>query len=66
MKASTSKSQELLTALYPYFMDIVEQAPQYGSCGIDIVFHAGRPVRIEKKIGISVQPPETQVKRQIA
>jgi hypothetical protein len=67
-----NRDEELLTALTPHIMEIIRQAPRYGSCGIDITFHAGKLVRIEKKVGVSILPnqttptPESQVKSNTA
>jgi hypothetical protein len=39
-------------------LELLQAAPKYGFCGIDIVFHDGRPVKIEKKYGISLKPED--------
>jgi hypothetical protein len=33
-------------------------APEYGTFGVDITFHAGVPVKISKTISVSLKPPE--------
>jgi hypothetical protein len=60
---STSETQKILNDLLPYLTDLARESPEYGSCGVDFVFHAGRIVRVEKRVGVSVQAPESQIKR---
>jgi hypothetical protein len=57
MNAPASKTQDLLEVLLPHITELIGSAPEYGSCGIDVVFHAGRIVRVEKRTGISLQQP---------
>jgi hypothetical protein len=52
---------DLYTVIEPYVLELLEAAPKYGFCGIDIVFHDGRPVKIEKKYGISLKPEDLLV-----
>jgi hypothetical protein len=42
--------------LLPHFLEIIQSAPAYGFCGITITFHDGRPVKVEKNVGISIKP----------
>jgi hypothetical protein len=46
---------ELYALISPYVMELLQTAPKYGFCGIDIVFHDGRPVKIDKRYGISLK-----------
>jgi hypothetical protein len=46
----------LISYLTPYLKDLSVSAPEYGTCGIDITFHAGRPVKVVKTVGISLKP----------
>jgi hypothetical protein len=67
MAAPNNRDEELFTALLPHIKEIIKQAPKYGNFGIDAIIHAGKLVRIEKKVGVSVlsnqhQPPEFQEK----
>jgi hypothetical protein len=41
--------------LVSYFVDIIREAPAYGWCGIDLTFHGGKVVKVEKRVGISVK-----------
>jgi hypothetical protein len=45
--------------IVPYLVDILKNAPKYGYCGIEIVFHDGFPVKIEKRCGVTLKtkPP---------
>jgi hypothetical protein len=52
---------DLYSVISPYVLELLQTAPKYGSCGIDIVFHDGRPVKIEKKCGISFRPDDIMV-----
>jgi hypothetical protein len=54
--ANDNRSETLLAAISPYLKKMVDSAPEYGYCGIDIVFHAGKPVKIEQKSGVYLKP----------
>jgi hypothetical protein len=41
--------------LISHFVNIIRDAPAYGWCGIDLTFHDGRVVKVEKRIGISIK-----------
>jgi hypothetical protein len=60
---SPHETEKILNDLLPYLTDLVRESPEYGNCGIDFVLHAGRIVRVEKKVGISIQAPDSQVRR---
>ncbi|MDR2004378.1 MAG: hypothetical protein LBQ74_15220 [Prevotella sp.] len=51
--------------LAPYFTDLVEAAPSYGWCGIIITFHDGKPVKIEKNVGISIKPESVKIREEV-
>jgi hypothetical protein len=53
---STSKVKALLEGIEPTILDLLRRAPEFGSCGLDIVFHDGKPTRITTTIGVSVKP----------
>jgi hypothetical protein len=55
----TLSISELYSVIEPYFLDLLQSAPRYGSCGIDIVFHDGKPVKIEKRCGVTFKPEDT-------
>jgi hypothetical protein len=50
---------ELYSVIGPYLLDLLQSAPRYGFCGLDIVFHDGKPVKIEKRCGVTFKPEDT-------
>jgi hypothetical protein len=55
MQNGNVSAPELYSAISPYVLELLQMAPRYGCCGINIVFHDGRPVKIEKNYGISLK-----------
>jgi hypothetical protein len=53
---STDKVEVLRKEIEPMMLDILRRAPEFGSCGLDIVFHDGKPTRITTTVGVSVKP----------
>jgi excisionase family DNA binding protein len=47
----------ILETVKPEFMKLLEGAPEYGSCGITITFHAGKVTRISTQTEISRLAP---------
>ena len=41
-----SRSESLLPEVLPDLISVLNDAPDFGQCGIDIVFHEGRISRI--------------------
>ena len=41
-----SRAESLLPEVLPDIMSLLNDAPDYGQCGLDIVFHDGRITRI--------------------
>jgi hypothetical protein len=54
MNGVVSKGQ-VVSELMDYFTEVLSKAPKYGWCGLSITFHDGRPVKVEKNIGISIK-----------
>jgi hypothetical protein len=40
----------------PQFTKLIDTAPQYGYCQITVTFHAGKAVRVDKSISVSIKP----------
>jgi hypothetical protein len=43
---------ELYNIVFPFFVEILQAAPDFGSCSLNITFHDGKPTRIEKNCGV--------------
>jgi hypothetical protein len=43
----------LLKSIKPELLHLLENAPEYGSCGIDLVFHNSEIIRISVKAEIT-------------
>jgi hypothetical protein len=49
---------ELYEKVETYLVELMKEAPEFGSCNLDVTFHAGKLVKVIKTIGISVKPEE--------
>ena len=45
-----SRAESLLPAVLPDLIGLLNGAPDFGQCGIDIIFHEGRISRIVTRI----------------
>jgi histidinol-phosphate/aromatic aminotransferase/cobyric acid decarboxylase-like protein len=53
---SQKGSNEIFDAIISHVKDVLSPIPEYGTCGIEITFHDGKPVKITKTVGISLKP----------
>jgi hypothetical protein len=54
-----SSKKALFEEIKPYILDLIQKAPKYGSCRVDIVFHDGRPAKITTTVGVTLRLTET-------
>jgi hypothetical protein len=50
----------LYEKVLPYLVELLKSAPKYGYCGIEISFHDGRLVKIEKRCGVTLKTEPSQ------
>jgi len=43
------KSEQYLNQLKPYLLEILQTAPEFGSCGIVVTFHGGEITKVNKQ-----------------
>jgi hypothetical protein len=55
-KTENEKRALSVSEISLYFNEILKSAPSYGWCGMNVTFHDGRPVKIEKNVCISIKP----------
>jgi hypothetical protein len=46
----------LLEKVKPYLIALLQTAPKFGSCSLDIVFHDGKLTRVTTTTGVSIKP----------
>jgi len=51
------RAKRLLKELEPELLQMLARAPEYGSCGIDAVFHRGEISRTIERCEATVQRP---------
>jgi hypothetical protein len=54
----TSRAESLLPEVLPDVIALLNGAPDFGTCGIDVTFHEGRIARIVTKTESSRKPGE--------
>jgi hypothetical protein len=55
-KEKKMDKMNLSNAVAPYLEELYRQAPLYGTIGVDIVLHAGRITKVEKRVSVNVKP----------
>ncbi len=55
-RTNSTRAELLLEEIKPELLRILENAPPFGSCGLDVVFHEGDISRIVVRAEISRKP----------
>jgi hypothetical protein len=51
---------ERLSILKPYLLKLLEDAPDFGACGLEIVFHQGRISKVTTTTSVLKTPDEIE------
>jgi len=57
---STVRADELLAQAIPYLKELFSNAPQFGTAGISMVFHAGEITRVDVSASVQRKPKVVQ------
>ena len=55
-RTNQSRAESLLESVRPDLLKLLENAPPYGSCGLEIVFHDDEIARLVIKAEVSRKP----------
>jgi hypothetical protein len=54
----TNRAEYLFNEIKPALLNILREAPEYGTCGADVVLHQGRVTRVIVRCEIARKLPQ--------
>jgi hypothetical protein len=57
--ANNTRAAELFETAKPYLLELLENAPQFGTAGLNLIFHEGSITRVDFSASVQRKAPKT-------